>query len=190
MFEWLEHIDRVIFLKLNGLHCALLDTIIPVLTNFPTWIPLFALVIYFLYKKYQTKTWLVLLAVALMIAFSDQSANILKHNIKRYRPTHNTEIGQQVHTVDNYRGGQFGFVSGHAANSFALAVFLMLIFRDRSWKMKSLFLLWALLVCYTRIYLGVHYPFDIIGGAILGSFWAFTFYKLYLLADKKIKAKV
>jgi undecaprenyl-diphosphatase len=186
MLEWLENIDRIIFLKVNGLHTAFLDALIPALTYFPTWIPLFLVVLYFLYRRYKNRVWIIVVSAALMILCADQSANLFKNNVKRYRPTHNTEIGQQVHIVDNYRGGQYGFVSGHAANSFALAVFLLLIFRDQKWKLKIWFVVWALLVCYTRIYLGVHYPLDILGGALLGSFWAFVFYRLFMLTDKKL----
>jgi undecaprenyl-diphosphatase len=186
MLEWLENIDRVIFLKVNGLHSAFLDAVIPALTFFPTWIPLFLVALYFLYRRYKSSVWIILVAAGLMILCADQSANLLKKNVKRYRPTHNLQIGKQVHIVDNYKGGQYGFVSGHAANSFALAVFLILLFKDSNWRMKSLCILWALLVCYTRMYLGVHYPLDIIGGALIGTFWAFVFYGLFLVANKKL----
>jgi undecaprenyl-diphosphatase len=190
MLEWLEHIDRIIFLKVNGLHSAFLDAVIPALTWFPTWIPLFLVALYFLYRRYKNRVWIILVSAALMILCADQSANLFKNTlVKRYRPTHNLQIRGQVHVVDNYRGGQYGFVSGHAANSFALAVFLVFLFRDQKWKLKIWFIVWALLVCYTRIYLGVHYPLDIIGGALLGTLWAFVFYHFFVWADKKIYPK-
>ncbi|HLC82688.1 MAG TPA: phosphatase PAP2 family protein [Bacteroidia bacterium] len=186
MFETLENIDRSLFLKLNGFHNETLDAVIPVLTSFPTWTPLFLLVLFFLVRKYKKRSFLFLLVIPLMIVCSDQGSNLVKKSVKRYRPTHNTEIDMQVHTVNGYKGGQYGFVSGHAANSFAVAIMVILLLPTMSKWLKLVCIVWALLVCYTRIYLGVHYPSDLFVGACIGVASAFLMHRLFLILDKKM----
>ncbi|HEY1040766.1 MAG TPA: phosphatase PAP2 family protein [Bacteroidia bacterium] len=185
MFETLKNIDRSLFLKLNGFHNDLLDAVIPVLTYFPTWTPVFLLVLFLLVRKYKKRSLLFLLIVPLMILCSDQGSNLVKKSVKRYRPTHNTEIGEKVHVVENYRGGQYGFVSGHAANSFALATIVILLLPAMHKGLKLVCILWALLICYTRIYLGVHYPSDLFVGGMIGVLSAVLMYRLFLGLDKK-----
>ncbi|MDP2386803.1 MAG: phosphatase PAP2 family protein [Bacteroidota bacterium] len=186
MFETFENIDRALFLKLNGFHNEALDAVIPVLTYFPTWTPLFLLVVFFLVRKYKKRSSLFLLILPIMILCSDQGSNLVKKSVKRYRPTHNTEIGTQVHTVEGYKGGQYGFVSGHAANSFALATIVILLFPVMNRWLKIVCVLWALLICYTRIYLGVHYPSDLFVGACIGIVSAILMHRLFLVLDKKL----
>lgn len=186
MFEKLENIDRSLFLKLNGFHNEVLDTIIPVLTYFPSWTPVFLLLLFFLVRKYKKRSSLLLLILPLMILCSDQGSNIVKKSVKRFRPTHNTEIGSMVHTVDGYKGGQYGFVSGHAANSFALATIIILLLPTMNRWLKITCIFWALLICYTRIYLGVHYPSDLFVGACIGILSALLMHKLFLVLDKKL----
>lgn len=185
MFESLENIDKELFLIVNGFHTEMLDKIIPILTNFLYWTPLFLYVIWLLIKRYKAKVIYILITVAVLITCSDQGANLIKKNIKRYRPTHNTEFGMQVHTVENYKGGQFGFVSGHASNSFALATFFVLLFKTKKRWINALFFLWAIIICYTRVYLGVHYPSDLAGGALLGIGWGFIIYNLLIRVENK-----
>jgi undecaprenyl-diphosphatase len=186
MLEKLENIDRALFLKLNGFHNELWDAMMPVFTNFLCWTPLFLLVLYFLIRKYKRKSWLFLFVLPLMIVCSDQGANLIKKSVKRYRPSHNIEIAEQVHTVDGYKGGKYGFVSGHAANSFALALFMLLFFPSMNKWLRATCIVWAFFICYTRIYLGVHYPLDIIGGACIGLVSALLMYKLFGVLDKRI----
>lgn len=186
MFETLENIDRSLFLKLNGFHNEVLDAVIPVLTYFPSWTPVFLLVLLFLVRKYKKRAWLFVVIFPLMILFSDQGANLVKKSVKRYRPTHNNEISMQVHTVDGYKGGHYGFVSGHAANSFALSVMVILLFPAMSKWLKLVCIIWALLICYTRIYLGVHYPSDLFVGACIGILSALVMYRLFKELDKKL----
>ena len=185
MLETLENIDKFLFLLVNNARTSFLDAIIPYVTQFPYWTPFFALIIYFLYKQFQKKIILVVACFAVLIAISDPTANLIKKSVKRYRPTHNTEIATQVKTIDDYKGGQYGFVSSHAANSFGIAFLLLFLLKPNYPLLKISVFMWALFISYTRIYLGVHYPADIIGGAIVGAFAAFITYRLFLFLEKK-----
>ena len=179
MFQALKQFDEKVFLGINGHHNATLDGIMPYLTSFWLWIPLFIWLIYVLFKLYGKKAFYIMLLGIVMLTLSDQGCTLIKNSVKRYRPTHNLNLSEQVHTVDGYKGGQYGFISSHAANSFALAVFIFLLLKPHKHKILIVcFFTWALIYCYSRIYLGVHYPTDIIGGAILGSTLAYLFYKL------------
>ncbi|MDR2010460.1 MAG: phosphatase PAP2 family protein [Bacteroidales bacterium] len=176
MIEYLENIDRQIFMFLNGLHADWLDPIMKQITSFWFWYPIAALFLVLTIVYYKKNFWIPLVFTILCFTFTDQGSNITKKNVKRYRPTHNIEIGESVHVVDDYRGGQYGFFSGHAANGFGLAFITLLFIRKRYYTW--IVLIWAVLVSYSRIYMGVHYPSDILVGAIFGTAMAFLIYKL------------
>jgi undecaprenyl-diphosphatase len=165
--EVLDTIDQRLLLWLNGHHSAFFDHVMYFVSGRYEWIPLYAVLIGFIIHKYRWKSIWIILAVIIMITLSDQIANLLKSGVKRLRPCKDPEIGHLVHLVNNYCGGAYGFVSGHAANSFALTTFVSLLFRKK-W-VTTCMVLWAALVAYSRIYLGVHYPGDVIGGAIIGA---------------------
>lgn len=179
MIETLEHFDRQLFLWLNGLHTDRLDAAMYYISGILVFAPLFIWWFYDAYKTYHYKKLFAMVAMlVLLVALNDQSSTRIKHIVKRYRPTHNLEIGAQVHTVYGYRGGQYTFFSGHAANTFGIATYLFLMFRRSKKAIRWSFIAWALLVSYSRIYLGVHYPSDIFTGLCVGAFWGWVMYKL------------
>ncbi len=184
MFEYLEALDQQLFLFLNGLRADWLDLPMYYLTHARYWLPVFVYLIYLFYKRFKSvkRTVIAVLFVGAAVGLADlTSARVFKPHVKRYRPTHHEVIGQQVHTVitpenKEYRGGKYGFVSSHAANFFAIATasFLLLGRARRYWWLFA----WAALVSYTRIYLGVHYPADLICGGILGAAIAYILFAL------------
>ncbi|HIE16051.1 MAG TPA: phosphatase PAP2 family protein [Bacteroidales bacterium] len=148
-------------------------------SNKYVWIPLYLFFVFLIIRKYKTQSWIILLATILLLAFSDlTSVHLFKNVFMRYRPSHNLELQGLVHLIDGYKGGLYGFVSSHAANSFGFATFMALLFKNR-WG-GILLLLWAVLVSYSRIYIGVHYPADIVGGALLGILGATLFYSVVI----------
>ncbi|NOQ74169.1 MAG: phosphatase PAP2 family protein [Crocinitomix sp.] len=189
MIEQIEQFDRYLFLALNGLHADWLDPVMWWLSSIVFMIPVFAFVLYYAYKKGKLRLALIMLGgIGLCILLSDRiSVELFKEVFQRYRPTHNTEIGDLVHTVikpngEEYRGGMFSFVSSHATNAMSIALFSYLHLR-RFNKKWSLLFLWVIIVSYTRIYLGVHYPSDLVCGAMLGSLFAGIVYWISLKFD-------
>lgn len=176
MIDQLERFDQDLLLAINGMHSSFLDALFWGLTQ--TWasIPLFVLAIYLLYRKFGWRNLLFcIVVVAVSIGLADLiSTECFKKVICRYRPTHNLDIRDFVHVVNGYRGGMYGFVSSHAANMFAFAVSVSLLLKQSRWGI--VFVFWTMLVCYTRMYLGVHYPADIVCGAVLGCCVAWLSY--------------
>ncbi|MGC8823743.1 MAG: phosphatase PAP2 family protein [Bacteroidales bacterium] len=167
MLSFLNQIDTNFFLWLNQLHTPWLDPVMWFLSLTKVWIPLYLILAGWIVYRYRKVSWVILLAVGISIVLSDRiSSGVIKPAVCRLRPSHKPTLQDKVHIVNNYRGGKYGFVSSHAANTFALALFMSLLIRRRRWTF--LFFLWAFLVSYSRIYLGVHYPGDIIGGAMVG----------------------
>lgn len=181
MIEFLTNLDTTVFLALNGMHLPWLDPVMWSLTGKFTWVPLYMLLTWGLYRKFQWRTATIyFVAVILTVVITDQvCGGALRASIGRLRPANLANpISSLVHVVNDYRGGNYGFPSCHASNSFGLAVIMCLIMRRR-WFTWSL-LAWAALNSYTRIYLGVHYPGDVLIGACVGSL---TGWLMYLCAS-------
>jgi undecaprenyl-diphosphatase len=177
MLETLNFWDTQLFLFLNGLHSPFWDRVMWFVSGKVQWLPLYVGLLILLIYRFRWKTLWILLGVAVLITMSDQaSVHLCKNVFERLRPCHQYDLSGLVHLVNDYCGGQYGFVSGHASNAFALAVFTGLFMQNRYFWAGMLF--WAALVGYSRIYLGVHFPGDIIGGAMLGSLLAYGLYRI------------
>ncbi len=179
MFEQLDSIDRSITLFLNGSHSLFLDNIIMVATSTWVWIPIGVMMIYVVYHNLTLRDFgMVMLMFFLCVLISDQvSSSIVKPLVHRWRPTQNPEFMYLVDVVNNYRGGRFGFYSAHASNTFTVAIFFSRLFGDK--MVRLLMVSWALLNCYTRVYLGVHYFGDIVVGTCFGLLWGNLLYAVY-----------
>lgn len=178
--------DKALFSFLNGMHTPLMDIVMSIISNKYTLIPVYLFFIFSI-LKYSSKKWIVLTAVVAMIGLADICASqIAKPTFKRLRPCHDTTL-TTVHTVNNHCGKQYGYFSSHASTMFALAGFMSLYFRDKKFKNKSIHTALfsaAAIIAYSRVYLGVHFPLDVLTGALCGLLIAyFSFYSLL-----KIKA--
>ena len=185
--EFLLNLDQKLFLFLNGLHYPCLDGFMWLVSTKTIWIPFYAILIFFMVWKRKKYWWVTILSLAVMILLSDQGADLIKDTVQRFRPTHNPVIANLVYTLKGYRGGDYGFISSHASNSFAIAIFVSLFFAKR-W-LTIFMLCWAIIICYSRIYLGVHYPLDILGGATLGVIVGFGIYHLEKFIYQKASSK-
>lgn len=187
MLETLDQLDRQLFLLLNGRHSEAGDVVWFLVTGTITWVPLYAflLIAFVRHFKYDA-VWVILCAI-LVVALCDQlTASWMKPTFARLRPCHNPAIAAIVHVVGGC-GGQYGFASSHAANTFGIATFTALIMRYRSrwWRIGYL---WAAMVAYSRIKVGVHYPGDIIVGAALGLLVGWLVY--YLLSEVYFRSTI
>lgn len=183
--NWLIEADINLFLYLNGKHSPFFDVVMYWLSSKTVWIPLYILLAYIFYRLLNKKIIPLILFAGLVVLLSDQGSGVIKKTAERKRPCHNEYLKDTIHNPTGC-GGSFGFVSSHAANTFGLALFLSLLWQKLSKKriFTPLIFCWAILVSYSRIYNGVHYPADIIGGALLGmliSYLVFLTSKKYIL---------
>lgn len=186
--------DTSLFLFLNGLHAEWLNDFFYYISQIYTWIPLYILILFIIIKRWKKQSIPIIVAILMTIICTDQSCNAIKHTIQRERPSHNSALASEIHLVTGtsgelYRGGHYGFPSAHAANSIAFALFVIFFVAQRNkWIIISV-IFWSLLLAYSRIYLGVHYPLDIICGLLLGSCWSlfWIWFSFKLLRRYQIK---
>jgi undecaprenyl-diphosphatase len=174
MIDDLTRIDEQLFLALNGQVSPFIDQLMFFISEKYVWIPFYIILLAFIIRKYHWKTIWIVIGAILLITLTDQLSNVLKDGVKRFRPCKDPEIGHLVHIVNNYCRSSYGFVSGHAANSMALAVLISLLFRNK-WVTFGM-VLWAVIVSYSRVYLGVHFPGDVMGGWLVGLIFSFMIY--------------
>ncbi|MBA3662629.1 MAG: phosphatase PAP2 family protein [Bacteroidetes bacterium] len=181
----LEHYDRELLLKINSWHNDSLDWLMWQYSEIYIFLPIAFILIFFYYKRYQLKnTAALLLCCCISVALTDISSNTVKHAVKRYRPTHNLEIKDKLHYLkDNdgkdYHGGKYGFFSSHAANTVGVTT---LLFLAASWipkRRRFLFYLIPFMIIYSRIYIGAHYPSDVILGSIDGIIFGYITFIIF-----------
>jgi undecaprenyl-diphosphatase len=180
----LERIDQQFFLFLNSINSPLWDQVMHAISGKIIWVPLYLSILIYLGIKYKRKFLVILLFIILAATLADQTSVLIKNLIHRLRPCHEPSLEGLVHIVNGECGGLYSFVSSHATNSFNVALISLLFIRKR-WFSISI-IIWAVVVGYSRIYLGVHYPGDVICGSLLGALIGWSIFKLYVLTDNKI----
>ncbi len=183
MLEKILSIDIELFIFLNGLGSETYDGLWLKITSQFNWIPLFIVLLYFIFKKIGAKqTFYLLFFVAVLITVTDQTTNLFKFTFQRLRPCNNPDINSFIRVVQVR--SSFSFFSGHASNTMAVAIFLYLVLK-KHFKYFSFLFLWPLIFGYSRIYLGLHYPVDILSGYLCGFIYGFLMYKIYIAVQKR-----
>lgn len=180
MLDELIKLDQQILLFFNQHHSLYWDQVMWVYTGKFIWIPLILSFVWVYFRQNWKDAFWVILIMALVVTVCDQFAStICKPYFARFRPAQDPDFSQFVTIVNGYRGGRFGFISSHAANAAGMVTFTALLFRNRLYTSTAV--IWALLTCYSRMYLGVHYPGDILAGSIWGILSGWGGYHLYLV---------
>ena len=183
--DWIA-LDKQLLLALNGSDSLFLDSLVKTLTTATTWIPLYIALLYVVIKNCNNiKEVLLILGCAILCVVLAGSIDdtLVKPLVARWRPARDPEIGMTVDIVNGYRGGRFGFFSAHASNTFSIAIFFALLIRSR--LLSVTMIIWSLLNCWTRMYLGVHYPGDILVGLLWGGVVGALVWLLYSRAEKR-----
>lgn len=191
LMDW----DRRLLVWLNGFHADWLDPVMYYTSQTLFWLPLYLFLVGMIIKDFKKEWWVAFIGIALTILLADQiTASLMKPYFARLRPSQEPALAGIIHLVTDhngeiYTGGLYGFASSHAANTFGTATFFTLLFRKAHPWIKWLFL-WAACMTYTRIYLGAHYPGDIMAGTVVGVTSAFAGFKVYQWVRKKREASL
>ena len=191
ILEVLQDIDRELLLAVNGSDSLYLDRVVRTLTNGLAWIPLYLSMFYLVVKNNDNFRRLLFLLGGVAVCYLLAGAvddGIVKPLVARWRPTHDPQIGALVDVVDGYRGGKYGFFSAHAANTFSLAIYFCWLVRSR--LLSTTLVIWSLTNCWTRIYLGVHYPGDILVGLTWGAIVGTVAYFIYRRLARKFSTSM
>jgi undecaprenyl-diphosphatase len=180
----LERFDQQVFLFINSSNSPFFDQVMHAISGRLIWAPLYLAILIYLGIKYKRKFLIILIFTILAITLSDQASVVLKNLTQRLRPCNDPSLTGLVHLINGECGGLFSFVSSHAANSFNVAFLSLLLIKKRWYSINII--VWATVIGYSRIYLGVHYPGDVICGYLLGAFIGWGIYSLYVLTDNKI----
>lgn len=179
-----ELLDQQLFLFLNSINSPFMDKVMYVITAKLTWVPLYLALLYIFHKKMGRKFWLFLIIIALSVLFADRGSVLIKNTVERPRPCHEQALEGRVHLIGERCGGRYGFVSSHASNAFNVALLSLLVIKRRWYTISIVF--WALVVGYSRIYAGVHYPGDVISGSLFGALIGWSMYSLHGYASEKL----
>ncbi len=182
MLEELLNFDKELFLLLNNLGTSTWDGFWLFVTNKFSSIPIYLVLLAVSFQQLGLKKTIILvLAAVLMIIVTNGLTDFFKYGIGRLRPCHDTSVNQLMRLVKSYCGGQFGYFSGHASNTMAVAVFFSILLNQRYKFIPIILLSWAFFVGYSRIYIGVHFPLDVFSGMLVGLFFGWLFAKLYTI---------
>jgi undecaprenyl-diphosphatase len=180
----LERLDQQLLLFINSLNTPFWDSVMHAISGKLIWAPLYLAILIYLGITYKRKFYIILIFIILAATLSDQSSVLVKNIFHRLRPCNDPSLTGLIHLVNGECGGLYSFVSSHATNSFDVAMLSLLFIRKR-WYSVSI-IIWASVVGFSRIYLGVHYPGDVLCGSLLGAFVGWSIYSLYVLTDETI----
>ena len=170
IFESLQSFDQTLFVYINRVAThPILDTLMPFFRESTFWIPLYLFLIVFVFVNFGKNGWVWLLFAFITVLLTDQfSSSIVKNWVMRPRPCNDPVFSSQVRLLLDHCSGGYSFTSSHATNHFGVATFLCIILGRFFGKWKYLLFIWAALICYAQVYVGVHYPLDVVFGALLG----------------------
>ena len=188
LFDQIISWDKQLFIFLNSWGLEILDPFFIAISKTAIWAPLYGIIIFLIFKKFEIKTALVYFSAAILcVVLTDQiSVHAFKNVFERLRPCWTSDLDGQFRLVKEYCGGQFGFVSSHAANTFGFATLMGIVFKEKIPNLRWMLFLWAAVISYSRVYLGVHFPLDIIFGGLLGSGIAVAVAKSSFFVEAKL----
>jgi len=188
--EYLNQLDTQLFMLINGSHSAFFDPIMYWLSDKLIWAPMYLLIVFLMVRRYKIQGVLMLVFIGIVIALCDQTASgLLKNTVQRLRPSHEPSLDGLIHLSKAGPGGLYGFASSHAANVFGLATFLCFVLNEKFKILKYWLFPWAILVGYSRIYNGVHYPGDVLVGSFIGIAYGYLMAKAYFKTNDYLEKK-